>query len=127
MDIKKGIITRIVFCVLGFSVFLSSCEWVTIEPVTPELPPPDVEISFATEIQPIFNGTCTGCHGNAGGLDLSEGNSYANIQNGRIDATTPAESEIYTKPNPSGSHPAKYSTTEAALVLRWIEEGAKNN
>ncbi|RLD66602.1 MAG: hypothetical protein DRI95_06395 [Bacteroidetes bacterium] len=127
MDIKNGTLKCVLFCALCFSVFFTSCEWVTIEPITPELPPPDVEISFSTDIQPIFTDKCVACHPSTAGLDLSEGNSWTSIQNGRINSTTPAESLIYTKPDPSGSHPVKYSTTEAALVLRWIEEGAKNN
>ena len=127
MDIKNGTLKRVLFCAICFSVFFTSCEWVTIEPITPELPPPDVEISFSTDIQPILTSKCVACHPNAAGLDLVEGNSWASIQNGRINATTPSESLIYTKPDPSGSHSEKYSTTESALVLRWIEEGAKNN
>ncbi len=124
MDIKKGILTRIVFCILGFSVFLSSCEWSTIEPIEVEVPE---VVSFSSDIQPIFNDKCTVCHPNTAGLDLSEGNSYASINSGRINATTPSESLIYTKPDPNGTHSEKYSLTESAIVLSWIEEGALDN
>jgi hypothetical protein len=44
-----------------------------------------------------------------------------------INLGTPAESLIYTKPAPAASHSQKYTTTEAAIVLKWIEEGAEDN
>ena len=128
MDIKNRILKLVLFCVLCFSVFFTSCEWVTIEPIVPELPPPDEEISFSVDIQPIFTSKCVECHPAIKGLDLSEGNAYNSINNATfINSTSPAESLIYTKADPSGSHSAKYSITESALLLRWIEEGAQNN
>lgn len=115
-------------CILLVLVFLSSCKWETIEPVEVELPPIDQPISFANDIQPIFNSKCTGCHPSMGGLDLTAANSYNELINsGLVNTTTAAESEIYTKPDPHGNHSGKYSVTEAALLLRWIEEGAQNN
>ena len=87
-------------------------------------------ISFADNIQtPIFNVKCAGCHNSsspAGGLDLTEGNAYANINNATyINLGTPPQSLIYTKP--LTSHGATYSTSEADIVLAWIEEGAIDN
>src|SRR5712664_3848620 len=41
-------------------------------------------VSFCRDIQPIFNARCTNCHNpntTRGGLDLSAGNSYANLVN----------------------------------------------
>lgn len=113
-------------CILLVLVFLSSCKWETIEPVEVELP--DQPISFANDIQPIFNSKCTGCHPSMAGLDLTAANSFNELINsGLVNTATPAESTIYTKPAPHGNHSAKYSVTEAALVLRWIQEGAQNN
>ena len=37
------------------------------------------EVDYNSEIQPIFNARCTGCHGASGGLNLS---SYDNLMNG---------------------------------------------
>ncbi len=128
MDIKNEILKRVLFCAVCFSLFFTSCEWVTIEPIVPDLPDPDEEISFSVDIQPIFTNKCVGCHPPTRGLDLSDGNAYNSINNETfINSTTPSESLIYTKADPNGSHSAKYSITEAALLLRWIEEGAQNN
>ena len=82
-------------------------------------------VSFSTDVQPIFNANCTGCHPSAGGLDLTVGNSYASINNGRVVANDPANSLIYTKPQ--GSHGGNYDQKQSAIVLQWIEEGAKND
>ena len=111
-----------------FLAFNTGCYYdqVYIAPEIPDLGPDPV--SFAAEIQPIFTAKCIACHPPTRGLDLSEGNAYASINNATyINLGTPAESLIYTKPSPTGSHPGKYTTTEAALLLRWIEEGAQNN
>lgn len=113
-----------------FLAFNTGCYYdqVYVAPEIPDLPPPDEEISFETQIQPIFTAKCIACHPPTKGLDLTDGNAYASINNATyINSGTPAESLIYTKPAPTGSHSQKYSTTEAALLLRWIEEGAQNN
>lgn len=113
-----------------FLAFTTGCfyDQVYIAPVIPDLP--DEPVSFAAEIQPVFTAKCIACHPSIRGLDLTEGNAYANINNATyINRGTPAESLIYTKPDPAGTetHSTKYSTTEAAIVLKWIEEGAPNN
>jgi len=90
--------------------------------------PDTAPVSYANNVQVIFTAKCVGCHSGAtpsAGLDLSEGNSYNNINNATyINLTTPAQSLIYTKPL---SHFRSYSDTEASTVLKWIEEGALNN
>ena len=87
-------------------------------------------ISFAVNIQTaIFNPKCAGCHNNTspqGGLDLTEGNAYNNINNATyINLTMPSSSLIYTKP--LASHGGTYSPGEADNVLKWIEQGAIDN
>jgi hypothetical protein len=111
-----------------FLAFNTGCYYdqVYVAPVIPDLP--DVPVSFAAEIQPVFTAKCIACHPPTMNLDLLEGNAYASISVAKyISLGTPAESLIYTKPAPAGAHFAKYSTTEAAIVLKWIEEGAPNN
>ena len=113
---------RILFSLFVVALLFGGCTYnfivpeEVIDPGDPDAP----EISFATEVQPIFNAKCVSCHKTGGQLpDLSS--RY-------IDTNTPEASLIYTRPNPSntGSHP-KYSEAEAALVLTWITQGAKNN
>lgn len=121
---------RSILFALVLTMFLASCQWTTIEPVVPEIP--DEPVSFSSVIQPVFTASCAVCHssegGLKGGLDLSEGNAYNSINSSTyINLTSPSESLIYTYPSPSGSHFGKYSITDAAYVLKWIEEGAEDN
>lgn len=96
--------------------------------VVPGGPPPDAEISFSNQIQPIFDTKCAGCHPPAAGLDLTPGNAYGSInKTPLIEPSNPSSSVIYTKPAPNGGHPGTYSQTESATVLQWIEQGAINN
>jgi hypothetical protein len=90
------------------------------------------QVNYNTEIQPIFDNDCSGCHPNSGGLNLS---SYANLMEGGnsgdvivpgdhassilYDRITRPESEQGDMP-PSGS----LSQNEIDLIAQWINEGA---
>jgi len=99
-------------------------------------------VSFSSEIQLIFDNNCTMCHGNLGGLDLSEGVSYNKLYD--IDAQNyfgkrvkpyDAENSIlwnkiantgtYGGAMPQGS--SGLNNDEAQLIETWINEGAKDN
>jgi hypothetical protein len=109
----------------------------------PLQPPPDT-VSFATDIQPIFDLNCIGCHGLGGnaGLDLRDGFSHASlvgvtateINMPRVDPGQPQTSWLYLKltgtqtsgdPMPAGGFPLPEATV--ALVEQWIVEGALDN
>lgn len=119
---------KLIFAILIMALMFSGCKYDFI--VQEELPDPNEEVSFAEDIEPIFQGQCTGCH-NTGGTrpDLSTGNAFTSIKSTRyLNMDNPEESLIYTKPHPSntGSHP-KYTVAQAALILTWIQQGAENN
>lgn len=113
---------------VAFIIFgMASCKYSFIVPE--EIPDVDtIQISFAEDIQPIFDGKCASCHGGSLSPNLTSGNSYSAISSNYINATNPEESLIYTKadPNTGGTH-KKYSQAEAVFVLGWIKQGAKNN
>ncbi len=109
----------------------------------PLAPPPDT-VSFVTDIQPIFDLHCVGCHGLDGfaGLDLRSGFSHANlvgvtateIDMPRVDPGEPQTSWLYLKltgaqtvgdPMPAGGFPLPEATVD--LVEQWITEGALDN
>jgi len=111
------------------------------DPLVPEdtVPQPD-PVSFATEVQPIFDASCVGCHGAGGngGLDLRAGSSRANLVGvpatggggDRVVAGDSAASVLYQKLTgvgglmpPTGALPA----AEVDLVATWIDEGALDN
>lgn len=119
--------------VLAVIIAVSSCQYkFIVEPTIPPVDPGDTTnpISFSAEIEPIFTNTnCTDCHGTGGTKpDLTTGNAYNSINTmGLADTADPESSIIYVKPNPNGNHYKKYSSSDAALILGWISQGAKNN
>ena len=89
-------------------------------------------VSFANDIIPIFETGCatSGCHA-TGGIppDLSTANAFTSLTVfGYVEAdTTMAEqSLIYEKIN-TGSMAKYASDQDRALLLKWIEQGARNN
>jgi hypothetical protein len=124
---------KTIFKILSISVFtlmiLQSCTYVV--PVDEEIiPPPEEGFSFADDVQPIFvTLNCTSCHGGnspSKGLNLEADVAYTNIVPSLIDSDNPDQSVIYTKA--LTPHMGKsYTQNQAATILSWIEDGAKDN
>ncbi len=117
---------------IGIVGFFSSCQYkFNIEPIIPPPDPTDT-IYFSQDILPIWNtdNNCTSCH-NSGGTapDLTTDNAYAAVVPSYVNTTSPNESVIYTAADPNTyTHGwKKYTSSEAAIVLQWIEQGALNN
>lgn len=108
-------------------MMLNSCQnKFIIEPV-PEVAD---SISFSQQIIPIWlDQNCTGCHSTNGQQpNLTVDDAYSNITSmGLVSVNDPSSSKIYYYPLPDEDHFAKYTSTQAAFVLKWIEEGALNN
>jgi hypothetical protein len=95
-------------------------------------------VSFSKHIQPIFNASCNiaGCHsGNqpSGNLNLEPAIAYSQLMRpgkGYIDTITPQYSLVYAQMN-SVSNPmpqsGKLDQCTVDLVLRWVQQKAKNN
>jgi hypothetical protein len=112
------------------SLFVTGCRYDFILPV-PETPVTG-DISFATQVEPIFNtgNKCTSCHKTGGqSPSFTTGQSYASIVPSLVNTAKPDQSMIYTFPGPTTSTHTwkKLSTGEAAIILQWITQGAKNN
>ena len=113
-----------------FAFFANSCKYDFILPE--DVPPVTGTVSFSTQVAPIFStgAKCTSCH-NTGGQapDLTAAAAYASIVPGLITTGTPDQSIIYSFPAPSTSTHSwkKYTAGEAAIILAWINDGAKNN
>jgi hypothetical protein len=134
---------RFLSSLLLFVLFFSVSCISNVEDISnsPDINPDDV--SYATDIQPIFNSSCggSGCHINSStnGVNLSSYratiNSRGSVAGGPI--VVPGEPENSPlvekiKPNPSyGSRmptTGQYLTpTEIAQIEAWIKEGAENN
>jgi mono/diheme cytochrome c family protein len=91
-------------------------------------------VSYTTQIQPIWNASCTACHGSNGGLSLS---SYAQLMSGSNSGATVipnnAVGSLLVKrlrgtsgtQMPQGGTPL--SETTISLVETWIDQGAQDN
>lgn len=109
-----------------FSLTIGSCKY---DFILPEEIPQVNDVSFSEQVAPIFANKCTACHKSGStSPDLTAGNAFNEIQ-GLINTATPAESKIYLYPAPTTNthRQRKYSAGEAAIILQWITEGAKNN
>lgn len=129
-------ILRILFMVFAVAALFNGCSYNFIVPIdVPVIDPDDPDapqISFANEILPIWNdnNNCTSCHNGSQAPDLRAQNAYAAINTTRyINSATPAESMIYKycSPETTTHMRKKYNSAQAALVLAWIQQGAKNN
>jgi len=106
--------------------------------------PPMPTVSFADDLQPIFNIDCANCHTNGatnGGLDLNEGASYTNLVGIaspsfgtiRVVAGEPDSSFLYQKLTGTQSDgsmmppPGLLPADKQELVRVWIAEGAQDN
>lgn len=111
------------------AIIMSSCtyNWILEEEVIDPTDPDAEEVSFSSDIVPIFESKCTACHNGNQVPDLTPENAYSSLNSSRyVNTSSPEESLIYTKPHPDGNH-IQYSEAQAALVLTWITQGAKNN
>jgi mono/diheme cytochrome c family protein len=100
-----------------------------VQPVTAEGP-----VSFARQVLPIFEATCSECHGAETkelelGLitydDVMKGSEYGTV----VEAGDPANSlllDMITAGEMPQDAPA-LEDDEIALIRSWIEQGAQNN
>ena len=90
-----------------------------------------IAVDYETEIQPIFNANCIGCHGGSGGLYLT---SYSDLmENDVVIPNNSAESQLIRKLRgtalesqmPPNEDPLDETTI--TLIETWIDEGALEN
>ncbi len=126
---------KFVFLLLVISVvFLSSCtkDYVIHQAVEPQDTTVVETVSFSGRIIPLFEINCIECHYEGFDvLDLTSANAYNQlIEKNEIDTLSPTNSNLYlrlssqTNPMPPTGN---ISADSIAVVLRWIEEGCKNN
>lgn len=122
----------IVSALLLSALLLNGCYEDIVVPV----PTPIVsgQVSFAQDIQTIFDASCNGvgCHNNGGvAPDLTAGVAYgALINGGYIDTNAPTSSGLYQWMIGNGDvdmPPSGPLASANATVLAWIQQGALEN
>jgi hypothetical protein len=122
---------------------------------TPVQVDPNDAISFANDVQPIFDLRCTRCHNpitHSGMMDLTPGNSYANlvnvptspacrqqvpdsvrvvpfdVQGSMIFLKTNPETGRCGNPMPNGTQGlGTFCVWDESMISGWIAQGAQNN
>jgi hypothetical protein len=122
--------TIIITSLLILSLLTGCKKSIEPHPVLPDT------ISFKNHIIPIFNQYCNnpGCHSGSqpqGSLNLSPGVAHAQLlSKSMIDTLQPDHSLLYAQMNSSNKPmppSGKLDTFYLKEVLRWIEQGAKDN
>ena len=111
---------------LLFALFLNGCKYDFILPEkAPVITTPP---TFALEVAPIFsNGNkCTSCHNGGQAPDLRAASAFSQLAP-YINTASPASSKLYINARPGNTHFAQVTATQAAIILAWITDGAKNN
>ena len=96
--------------VLACTALLSSCKKNTSSSYTPDCS--GAAKSFATDVFPLVNGNCTGCH-----------TKYANYTGISVDASL-IRSRIVDGSMPKGG---SFTSTQKNAIVCWIDNGAPNN
>ncbi len=122
-----------------FTLIIMSCtKEVGKQPPAPVIDCVPSTVSFSQNVIPLFNAHCntSGCHSGsfpAGNLNLEASSAYAQLHQsgkGYIDTITPNFSLLYaqmisvTQPMPPTG---KLEDCKTGIILRWIQQKAKNN
>ena len=121
---------KIVLSLIIMALVFGGCKYDFILPEQVPDIPTDKPVSFETQIAPIFaEAGCTSCHNGGQSPDLSSSNVYSVIVPALVNTSDPESSAIYDFPAPETSKHnwKKYSATQAAYILTWIQQGAQNN
>lgn len=130
---KKAFLLLAIFTLSIYSCEKDSGPYI-VNPPTTAVP---VLVSYINEIQPIFNDYCISCHDEFHpSLNLKTCCSWDQLMNTGasspyVDTITPSNSLLYQRI--TGTIPPQMplgtplSTSDMELILKWIEEGARNN
>jgi mono/diheme cytochrome c family protein len=117
---------------LTVSLMATSCYY---DEVPPEAITPLPEtVSYSTDVQPIWNQNCIGCHATGSTApDLTAANSYTALtkNNKYVVPAVAANSILYKcligEGAPLMPPAGKMSDSKIELVKKWINDGALNN
>jgi len=112
-------------------LLIGACKY---DDILPPEPDPGITISFTADVVPIFNGSCnvSSCHNGSGpSPDLRASVAYDNLWGAELlDTIEPVNSELYlwmTGTKGLAMPPQGVQPADAAIILQWIDQGAKNN
>lgn len=93
-------------------------------PPTPPTPKDTTGPSFATELKPLFQAKCTGCHDGSGpGVGPGDFNIYNDVKRA-VDSANLEGRVFVIQDMPQGD---TLSVQQRILLKKWLEKGAPNN
>lgn len=118
---------RIIFFILILlALFVGGCKYDFILPeAVPVVDNGGKPISFSTQVVPILAEKCVTCHSSQS-PQMNASVAFAQLVPNYVNTASPESSKFYINAS-SGNHYAKVSAAQAAIILQWIKEGAKNN
>ncbi len=114
-----------IFTLAVIVAMISGCQYLHIVP-----DPIPADVSFSTNVAPIFTANCIGCHTSGGQVpDLTAANAWNSLTSQNlVDTSNPTASILYVKINTGAMPPGgSLSQTQIEMILKWIQQGAKNN
>jgi len=126
----KTTYTAAAICLMAVATAFFSCTHKAYEKPLP------ATVSFSNDIEPVFTSDCngSGCHStayHAANLDLTPDSAYIQLFRKKdIDTTNPSQSTLYLQMASVGTPmppTGKLDDYYVNLVLKWIQQGAKNN
>ncbi len=125
-------VISILMMVISGVIIITGCY--NDKTLIPEAAAVNRTVSYSQDIVPIFSKSCnmSGCHNQGGQIpNLSVTVSYNSLLNGNyIDKSSPANSLLYLKMSGKKGSPMPLTGSNIeynALVLAWIQQGAKDN
>lgn len=127
------------FSFLAIAILIGSLYTSCRKDIGPVVVPPAITtpVSFRNDVQPIFNASCISCHNATHQyLQLDSCCSYYELfftgaNAPYVDTLNPSQSLIIKRMTgeigPTMPLTGQLPQDQIDLVLRWIEEGAKNN
>jgi hypothetical protein len=124
----KFILLCLGLLVTGGTLLIGCYKDVNIPPVPPNSDGPPQFVSYSTELAPLFNSQCAGCHKPGGPHPyLATDVSYNEIVNGGfVNLVVPKQSILYIQIN---GNMQQYipSASDRQKVYDWIRNGCPNN
>jgi uncharacterized membrane protein len=123
--------TQILSCVLILLLYMTGCEKVQYNPAA-NLP---AIVSFSKNIVPILNSNCVSCHDSSGSSAmtapvLSGKDAYQNLLES-ADTISSKTSDLYLMVTAKAINPmppsSGLSDNDSGMILKWMEQGTKNN
>ncbi len=118
----------LIILTLATGILFAGCEYTPY--VAEEAPEVTEEVSFVNDVEPIFTEAgcnAASCHGGTISPNLSTGSAYNSLMSDPKYTNLGHDDNIYFVAAPENNHSKNYTAEQAAIVKKWLEQGAPDN